>query len=257
MFLKFSGERTPQDDKLKAGLKKRRFATIDLQLGSINELGRQFLLWEAATAVAGYHLRINPFDEPNVTESKDNTKAILAAFERAGRLSYPKVHGRWGNLSLVAYGCGRKSQIRENESLVRILKRFMTGAKPPKYFAMLNYFTASRHSEAALNSIREFLRNRTGIATLRGYGPRYLHSIGQLFKGGPATGIFVVFVRSDYRNLPIPGERVGFSQLISAQAIGDSQALIARRLPTLVIAIEGPITGGLLSFARTLKRALK
>jgi glucose-6-phosphate isomerase len=257
VFLRFVGERTPQDDRLKADLKKRRFAIVDLQLGSVNELGRQFLLWEASTAVAGYHLRINPFDEPNVTESKNNTKAILAAFERAGKLSYPKAHGRWGNLSLVAYDGGRKSQVRDNESLVQILRRFLTGARPPRYFTLLNYFAASKQCEAALNTIRRLLRNRTGIATLRGYGPRYLHSIGQLFKGGPANGIFVVFVRSDYHNLPIPGERFGFSQLISAQAIGDAQALISRRLPTLVIAIEGPVTGGLLSFARTLKRALK
>jgi glucose-6-phosphate isomerase len=257
VFLKFVGERTPQGDRLKADLKKRRFATIDLQLGSINELGRQFLVWETATAVAGYHLRINPFDEPNVTESKNNTKAILAAFERAGKLSYPKAHGRWGKLSLVAYGGGRKSRIRESESLVQILRRFLAGARPPNYFTVLNYFVSGRQAEAALDDIRELLRNRTGIATLRGYGPRYLHSIGQLFKGGPATGIFVVFVRSDYRNLPIPGERFGFSQLISAQAIGDAQALISRRLPTLVIALEGSVTGGLVSFARTLRMALK
>ena len=257
VFLRFAGERTPNDDRLKADVKKRRFATIDLQLGSISELGRQFLLWEAATAVTGYHLRINPFDEPNVTESKDNTRAILAAFERAGKLSYPKAHGRWGNLSLVAYGGGMKSQVHDHESLVQILRQFLNGARPPNYFTLLNYFISGRQTEAALDDIRRSLRNHTGIATLRGYGPRYLHSIGQLFKGGPANGIFVVFVRSNYRNLPIPGERFGFSQLISAQAIGDAQALISRRLPTLVIAIEGSVTGGLLSFARTLKTALR
>jgi len=257
VFLRFVGEHTPQDDRLKADIKKRRFATIDLQLGSINELGRQFLLWEAATAVAGYHLRINPFDEPNVTESKDNTQAILAAFERAGKLSYPIAHGRWGKLSLVAYGGGKKSQVRDSESLVQILRRFLAGARPPEYFTLLNYFVSGRQTDAVLNEIREFLRNRTGIATLRGYGPRYLHSIGQLFKGGPATGIFVVFVRSNYPDLPIPVEKFGFSQLISAQAIGDAQALISRRLPTLVIAIDGSVTAGLRSFARTLKTALK
>ena len=257
VFLKFSGERAPQNEKLKVELRKRHFAVIDIQLGSINELGRQFLLWEAATAVAGYHLGINPFDEPNVTESKNNTKSILAAFERAGTLSYPKAHGRWGELSLVAYGGGRKSVVRDGDGLARILKRFLSGARPPHYFTLLNYFKADPGCEKELDAIRKLVRDRTGMATLRGYGPRYLHSIGQLYKGGPPEGIFVVFVRSEYARLPVPGQKFGFGELISAQAIGDAQALISRRLPTLVIALGGPTAEGLRAFAGYLKQALK
>lgn len=95
VFLKMTGERTPQTDRLHEALRKKKFALIEITLGSTAELGRQFLLWEAATAVAGYHLKINPFDEPNVTESKNNTNAILAAFERAGEFPFPRVHSRW------------------------------------------------------------------------------------------------------------------------------------------------------------------
>jgi transaldolase/glucose-6-phosphate isomerase len=257
VFLKFAGERTPEGDRLKAALKKRHCAIVDMQLGSIDELGRQFLLWEAATAVAGYHLGINPFDEPNVTESKNNTKAILAAFERAGRLSYPKAHGRWGKLSLVAYGGGGKGVVKDGDGLGRILKRFLAGARPPRYFTLLNYFSSDRGSEKELDSIRKLVRDRTGMATLRGYGPRYLHSIGQLYKGGPRQGMFVVLVRSDYVNLPIPGEKFGFGELICAQAIGDAQALMSRRLPTLVVALDAPVNRGLRQFTAALRQALK
>jgi transaldolase/glucose-6-phosphate isomerase len=257
VFLKFAGERTPQDDRLKSVLKKRRFAIVDIQLGSIDDLGRQFLLWEAATAVVGYYLGINPFDEPNVTESKNNTKAILAAFERAGKLSYPKAHGRWGKLSLVAYGGGRKAVVKDGDGLGQILKRFLAGARPPSYFTLLNYFKSDRGSEKELDSIRKLVRDRTGMATLRGYGPRYLHSIGQLYKGGPRQGMFVVLVRSDYDNLPIPGEKFGFGELVCAQAIGDAQALMSRRLPTLVVALDAPVNKGLRRFTTALRQALK
>ena len=257
VFIKFAGERTPGENLLKAALKKRRFGIIDIQLGSINELGRQFLLWEAATAVAGAHLKINPFDEPNVTESKNNTRSILTAFERAGVLSYPKAHARWGNLSLVAYGGRGEKLVRDAAGFSHLLKRFLAGARPPRYFAVLNYFKSDRHSESLLQGIRKTVRDRSTMSTLRGYGPRYLHSIGQLYKGGAPEGIFVVFVRSNYPHLPIPGEKFGFGELISAQAIGDAQALMSRRLPTLVIALDGPVGRGLRAFGSALKQSLK
>jgi hypothetical protein len=249
-------EKTPEHDRLKAALRRRRFAVVDLTLGSTHELGRQFLLWEAATAVAGYHLKINPFDEPNVTESKNNTKTILAAFERAGELPFSRSRSCWGRLALVAYG-GEKYQMREMEDLVLLLRRFFSRPRPPKYFSILNYFKADHQCETALDKIRKLVRDRTGMATLRGYGPRYLHSIGQLHKGGPPRGLFVVFVRVDYGHLAIPGQAFAFDQLIAAQAIGDAQALIKRKLPSLVISIDGSTAQGLGFFAGALGRALR
>ena len=122
---------------------------------------------------------------------------------------------------------------------------------------MLCYFKADRRIETALSRIREKIRNKTGMAILRGFGPRYLHSIGQLYKGGPTTGAFVVFVRSRYGKLEIPGQFFDFGQLIEAQAGGDARALIERDLPTLVIAIDGDPASALDTFARAACRALK
>jgi len=257
VFMKMKGERSAEIDRLKAALKKKRFPVIDFTLGSKAELGRQFLLWEAATAVVGYHFGINPFDEPNVTESKNNTSEILAGFERSGEFPDQHPHSKWGKLWLVAYDKHRKYSASDVGDIRRFLKRYFAGARKPKYFAMLNYFKADSRTEAALEKIRRTVRDRTGMATLRGYGPRFLHSIGQLYKGGPAEGMFVVFVKDSYGRLPIPGRVFDFGQLIAAQAIGDSRALMVRKLPTLVIAIDGPPADGLEAFGRAVRAALK
>jgi glucose-6-phosphate isomerase len=257
VFLKMTAEKTPADDKLKQALIKKRFGVIDITLGSVAELGRQFLVWQTATAVAGYHLAINPFDEPNVTESKNNTNTILAAFERAGEFPQHRIESRWGKIALVAYGGDKKYTRAERQNLSRLLKRFMTGARRPSYLAALNYFKSDNKTEAALGKLRKTVRDKTGMATLRGYGPRYLHSVGQLYKGGPQTGLFVLIVKAKYGRLPIPGRHFDFGELIASQAIGDAQALIKRGLPTLVFAIEGSTTAGLESLARAFGRALK
>ena len=256
VFMKMAGEKSATEDRLKATLLKKKSPILDITLGSKAELGRQFLLWEAATAVAGYFLKINPFDEPNVTESKNNTKGILAAFERSGEFPDQAASHRWGPLTLVAYGGRKKYRTKELENLGLLLKRFMSGARKPEYLSVLNYFKSDNKTEAALNGLRKMVRDKTGIATLRGYGPRYLHSIGQLYKGGPHEGRFVVFVKGHYGHLPIPGQVYEFGQLIAAQAIGDARALLKRELPTLVIAVEGAPSKALEYFTRALRRAL-
>ena len=257
VFLRRHGEKTVEAERLKDAVVGRKYPVIDITLGSFAELGRQFLLWEAATAVSGWLLGVNPFDEPNVTESKNNTRSILAGFERAGAFPDLGGHGRWGALSLIAYGGPRNCRAGDRDDLNRLLRRLYAGAKPPRYAAVLNYFRADRSTEKSLSAIRATLRRCTGMATLRGYGPRYLHSIGQLYKGGPARGLFVVLVRAKYRRLPIPGRIFDFGQLIAAQAIGDAQALIKRDLPTLVLAIEGPVGEGLAQLQRALEKALQ
>jgi len=257
VFLRMGREKASRQLSLANSLSRAGVPMIEITLGSAAELGRQFLLWEAATAVAGWHLGINPFDEPNVTESKNNTKAILGAFERSGEFPDQTARSRFGRLSLIACGGCEKYIKSDSHDLVRLLRRFFTGGKPPGYFALLNYFKADARTEKALANLRTVVRDRTGMATLRGYGPRYLHSVGQLYKGGPATGRFVVFVRARYGRLEIPGQIYDFGQLIAAQAIGDAQALMNRSLSTLFIAIDGGTASGLEQFLAALRWALK
>ncbi|MFZ5980738.1 MAG: glucose-6-phosphate isomerase [Candidatus Zixiibacteriota bacterium] len=257
VLVKMAGEKDTIEPSLINALIKQKFPIVEIALGSKAELGGQFLLWEAATAVAGYHLNINPFDEPNVTESKNNTSSILDAYQRMGQLPYEAPLAAWNGMSLIAVENPRGFTMNEIADVKKLLRKYFKGLKAGKYFTVLNYFRADRKTEQALEKIRTTVRDRTKQVTLRGYGPRYLHSIGQLFKGGPQEGLFVVFTRAHYDKLDIPGRPFDFGKLITAQAIGDVRALIKRKLPALVFTLEGDPAAGLEKFHRILKATLR
>ena len=257
VLLKMSGEKDVVAPALKKTLIKKKFPIVEITLGSKAELGGQFLLWEAATAVAGYHLNINPFDEPNVTESKNNTSSILDAYQRMGQLPYEAPLAAWNGISLIAVECPRCYSMTEITDMKKLLKKFFTGVKPGQYFTLLNYFKADRKTEETLGKIRATVRDKKKMTTLRGYGPRYLHSIGQLFKGGPQEGLFVVFTRARYEKLDIPGRPFDFGKLVTAQAIGDVKALIKRKLPVLVFTFKGSPAAELEKFHKILKATLR
>jgi glucose-6-phosphate isomerase len=255
--IKVGRQESPLSVRFKYELARRKTPLVEVSLGDRYDLGKQFLLWEAATAAAGRLLAINPFDEPNVTESKNNTNKILGDFEQSGVLQRPATKTRWSNLALLAAGGPEAFTSVQMKDPATVVKKFLARARPPKYLALLNYFKSDGPTERLLTVIRNKLRSKTGMAILRGYGPRYLHSVGQLYKGGPPDGIFIFFVRADYPELKIPGRPYGFNHLIMAQAIGDAQALMKRKLPTLVIAIKGSPARGIEEFVKVVNRALK
>jgi transaldolase/glucose-6-phosphate isomerase len=166
-------------------------------------LGAEFFRWEFATAIAGAALRLNPFDEPNVTEAKDRTKALLTAFERDRRLPDERV---------------------ATAPEVRML---VDSIRSGDYFAVLSYLPPDSPTLRVIDELRVAIRSRGGYATTVGIGPRYLHSTGQYHKGGPPTGVFLIITADDRTNTPIPGARYSFSTLKRAQALGDYQALAA------------------------------
>jgi glucose-6-phosphate isomerase/transaldolase/glucose-6-phosphate isomerase len=169
-----------------------------------HELANEFLQWEVATAAAGMLLGINPFDEPNVAESKANTARILQEWERSGDLPDP-----------------------ESDSLDDVFRAI----EPGGYVAIMAYVDPTEPNEQRFRSIRTGIRDRHRVATTFGFGPRFLHSTGQLHKGGPQVGCFIQVVDPDPGDLPIPGKPFGFGTLIRAQAIGDLQALRGRGRP--------------------------
>lgn len=251
-----ASEEEPIPKSLRRELDSAKIPIVDITLGSKFELGRQFLLWEAATASAGVFMGINPFDEPNVTESKENTRRILAGYGMIEAVSNKTRDDSWGPLTLVGAEGITYFNDTERTDLRLLLKRFFAGAKKSGYVSLLNYFKSDKNTESSLAKIRNLIRNKTKLATTRGYGPRYLHSIGQLYKGGPPIGMFIIFVRDTYGGVQVPGQTFDFGKLIMAQAIGDSQALTKRDLPTLVISISGNPADGLEYFAKTLRAAL-
>ena len=170
----------------------------DLDLAHVWDLGAQFFLWQMATAVAGHQLGVHPFDQPDVESAKKKTREVLAAWEESGRLP----------------------QAEAPSDLAAELTR-----EQPAYVALLGYLAADPALEASVAALRRALVSRFHVATTFGYGPRYLHSTGQLHKGGPSGGLHVMLVPQTMADLPIPGRRYGFATLAAAQAEGDLLAL--------------------------------
>ena len=180
---------------------------VTLKLNDALSLGAEFFRWEYAIAVAGAILGINVFDQPNVQEAKDLTRKVLSE----------------GNPPTVGEGIRWAGQ--QGATLDAALQSLLAEVHPGDYVALLAYIPPNPEHDRALDAIRLAIRDKYRIATTVGYGPRYLHSTGQLHKGGPNTGVFLQVVGDDLNDLPIPGERFSFGILKQAQALGDFQAL--------------------------------
>ncbi len=180
---------------------------IRLRWQDRSDLGGETIRWFLATAIAASRLQLNPFDEPNVQESKDRTNALLAQYARAGALprdDSPSVDGAR-------------------------LGEFLRTAQPGDYVALLSFLPRTADVDHAVESLWMRLAKACGVVTTLGYGPRYLHSTGQLHKGGPDTGLFLMLTADDPVDLPVPGAPYTFSVLKPAQALGDVQALRERK----------------------------
>ena len=189
---------------------------VGWELGDVYELGGMFLLWEIAVAATGRVLDIDPFDQPNVQESKDNTKRLLAGFVAGGEL-----------LEELPEGDGRAAFPVDDDGLPAALAAFFAQARAGDYVALQAYVQPGERVWDDLQALRLELRDRLRLATTLGYGPRFLHSTGQLHKGGPNTGLFLQLVSHDQTDVEIPGRPYGFSVLKRAQARGDLGALRA------------------------------
>jgi len=191
------------------------------------DLGEEFYIWEMATAVAGAVMGINPFDQPNVQESKDNTKLLLEDFKRDGHLPEQTlaVEGR----GLKVY-CDEETiqELGKNKTIETFIAAHLKRVKPGDYIAMLDYIRETGEHEALIQAIRTHLRDALRVATTTGYGPRFLHSTGQLHKGGDDSGVFIQITADDFQDAPLVGEPFTFSVLKQAQALGDFQSLASR-----------------------------
>ena len=208
------------------------------------DLGAELFRWEVATALAGFLMGINPFDEPNVQQSKDITNSLLVVYQHEGRLPEERPALQDDGIALSGEVSGG--------SVGDALEVFLRAAHPPQYVGLLAYLSRTPQHEEALAEMRRIVRERLRVATTRGFGPRYLHSTGQLFKGGPPTGRFVVFTAESPLDLEIPGEPYTFGTLLRAQALGDVQALRAGGRAVLHIHLTDPAPG-LLAVARLLQ----
>jgi transaldolase / glucose-6-phosphate isomerase len=195
-------------------------------LTDLYDLGEEFFLWEIATAFAGWRLGINPFDQPNVQESKDATRELLDKFVKEGKPAEQSVLTTDGTLTVYADDDTRAAL--PASSVLDALRAHLTRAVGGDYIAFLNYIEETPEHEETMQAIRTHLRDATRCATTTGYGPRFLHSTGQLHKGGPNTGVFIQVTAPDKTDLPIPEQPYTFSTLKQAQALGDFRSLSSR-----------------------------
>jgi len=227
---------------------------IDLLLTGDDWVASEFVRWEVATAIAGAVLGVDPFDEPNVTESKQNTAAVLAEFAHTGHLPVetPLVEGDglrvMGDAALTALG--------RPADVASALRAHLERVPATGYHAICAYIAATPEREDALRAIQELIRDRTGHATTMGYGPRFLHSTGQLHKGGTPVGCFLQLVAGRPADLPIPGRKESFGILIDAQALGDFASLAAHGLPAIRIHLSDDPDAGLIELHAALAAAL-
>ena len=204
-------------------------------------LGAEFFRWEFATAVAGAILSINPFDEPNVSEAKEKTKAILAKEDFSG-----------GKPAASADGVSVFSSRFTGSTPAEVVRAAVASLGPRDYVSFLSYLPAAPEIESAVTAIRNAIRARAHVASTFGVGPRYLHSTGQYHKGGPNTIVAFVLTGEDDTETAIPAAPFTFKQLKRAQAVGDSQTLEAHDRRTVRIHFDrgvDPVAGLKVLFA--------
>ena len=220
-----AGDEDDEAAELMADVGRLGHPVMRIKLAEPAGVGAEFVRWEVAVAAVGIALGIDPFDQPNVQESKDATTQLLDAYRRDGALPSPAPFvaepGMAAYLDPAALG---DSPV----SVAGAIDALLSSAAAGEYVALLAYVPSDPDTVAALQRMRAEIRTRLGVATTLGFGPRFLHSTGQLHKGGPATGRFLQITAEPTRDLPIPGWEESFGTLIAAQALGDLASLQRR-----------------------------
>jgi len=218
-------EPSPETSAKLSELNRAGHPVIYRKLSDLYGLGAEFFAWEFATACAGWSLGINPFDQPNVQESKDATKELLSTFVNHGSL--PEQNKLVADELITIYAESTADNLSAMSTL-QAIRSLLASVKTGNYIALLNYTEETPAIDEELQKIRITLRDATKCATTVGYGPRFLHSTGQLHKGGPDTGVFFQITANDTVDFAVPGEPYTFSILKQAQALGDFRSLAKR-----------------------------
>jgi len=220
------------------------------------DLGEEFFLWEFATPVAGALLGIDPFDQPNVQESKDNTKRLLAEYKDKGTLTQQAIVAADRDVRIFADAATKEELRKGSSNLSDVLAAHLRRIHPHDYVAITEYFEERDRYDALLQQLRKLIRDHNRIATTTGYGPRFLHSTGQLHKGGPESGVFIQVTCEDVNDVAIPGEPFTFSILKQAQALGDFESLSKRHRRAIRLDIGRNIEEGLKRVLQTVQAVL-
>jgi transaldolase / glucose-6-phosphate isomerase len=257
IFAYVRSEKSPdadQDAKL-AAIEKAGHPVIRIALADIYDLGQEFFRWEIATAVAGSVIGINAFNQPDVEASKVETRKLTSEYEKTGSLRSEKPIFEQSGVKLFT-DPKNASALGNKSSLTDYLRAHLGRIKTGDYFAVLGYVEMNDEHEATLQHIRHAVRDSKHVATCLGFGPRFLHSTGQAYKGGPNSGVFLQITCDDAVNVPVPGAKYTFGIVKAAQARGDFQVLADRGRRALRVHLGKDVNAGLENLAKAVREAL-
>ena len=234
------------DDAIKLlALEQAGHPVVRVLIADKIELGGEYYRWEVATAIAGSVIGINPFNEPNVAEGKKNTNDILEERKKTGSFKKPDLLLRENELLISGSDTVKQLGDRGHIPLRDFIDEFIDLVHPDDYISLLCYFEETQSRTDALQSWRMQMRDEVRVATTFAYGPRYLHSTGQLHKGGPATGVYIIMTGANKVFLPIPDEQFGFDVLNEAQGLGDFRSLNDKGRKVIYIQLGNDIDKGI------------
>ncbi|HEY6373415.1 MAG TPA: bifunctional transaldolase/phosoglucose isomerase, partial [Candidatus Sulfotelmatobacter sp.] len=253
-----TGADADQDAKV-AAIEKAGHPVVRITMADPYDLGAEFFRWEVATAVAGSIIGINAFNQPDVEASKVATRELTSGYEKTGSLpaekpvledSGIKLFTDEKNAAELAKGAG------DDKSLTGYLKAHLARIQAGDYFAVLGYIQMNGEHEESLQTLRHLVRDRKRVATCLGFGPRFLHSTGQAYKGGPNSGVFLQITCDDSVELPVPGQKYTFGVVKAAQARGDFRVLADRGRRVLRVHLGSNVKAGLAALRTAVQKAL-
>ena len=252
------GADAEQDAKV-AAIEKAGQPVVRIAVGDTFDLGQEFFRWEIATAVAGSIIGINAFNQPDVEASKIATRNLTAEYEKTGHFPPEKAFFEGQGIKLFSDSKNEAELTKAagvDQSLAGFLKAHLSRIKAGNYFALLAYINMNEAHQKALAEMRMAVRDTKRVATVLGFGPRFLHSTGQAYKGGPNSGVFLQITSDDAQDLPVPGQKYTFGVVKAAQARGDFQVLADRGRRALRVHLGPDVAAGLNTLAAAIKQAL-
>jgi transaldolase / glucose-6-phosphate isomerase len=254
-YLRLASNPNRAQDAAVMALEKAGHPVVSISVDGAYSLGQEFYRWEIATAVAGSIIGINPFNQPDVEASKVETRKLTSEYEAKGKLP---VEVPFFEASGIQFFADEKNvaAIHGGLNAAAVLKRHLCRISAGDYFAVLGYIPMSAENEKALQTIRHALRDKKKAATVLGFGPRFLHSTGQAYKGGPNSGVFLQITCDDARDLPVPGQKYTFGVVKAAQARGDFAVLAERGRRALRVHLKKNLKSALATLSKAVQKAV-
>jgi transaldolase/glucose-6-phosphate isomerase len=260
VYLRLESAPDPRQDTAVAALEQAGHPVVRIAVADPYDLGREFFRWEIATAVAGAILGINPFNQPDVEASKIATRRLTSEYEKTGALPPETPVFEANGITLFTdekNASALAKAVGSDASLAGYLRAHLNRLQGSDYLGLLAYIEMNDANESQLQAIRHAVRDAKRMATCLGFGPRFLHSTGQAYKGGPNTGVFLQITCDDAADLPVPGQKYSFGIVKAAQARGDFQVLVERGRRALRVHLGKDVAAGLALLRQAVEQALR